>query len=1141
LDDPRIKKDKVRLFSAIKSDSFIDVNITNIDTSSSDRTLLTIDKDLSDDYKSGYIYRITENDTSVVVYGKNSTINDPSILTGKWTNLSYGDAENFKLSSIDRRFNNSALRTSGSINSNETWGSSFKIINNYDTKYITYYTPITRLLPNKDYQTLGYTNPSGSASDYQYIGDHIIASGSLDSSLAYLYVGPYIGNISIDIYLNSIPNSTYGYVELYYNGTKIDSQQFSKNSDAKINFKFNKQTYTDPYVSVILNDQSSNCFGLNIKNVDLKFARYIVKIDGSYIDLVNRSRISYYEHKKQTQNKKTYAFGFDAQNITNTSPLSEKTTFNTQLAKNLSPYLDINIFSNSTTDVPFIGASGAIVFENLFKPKNKTYLDNMKYRYDKNLFWIDISAQKDWSILTSKGILLKSDQTYTFVKKVSYYCDENAKECASRYPKNLCSDSSIVYEVKLDQIFSLLGLSEYDNSFFDIKTVSYPNDCQSISYCCDNEDSVCLEKQKKAREQCVSDWSSNFDKVSCEAKYCPTYPQIEGKIYKSIEYYSLRIKKDIYPGNLQTKNENLFTFFNSNQFTNIPCINLNLPGLGRSFYYNYDCSYHAPKKCDYIIQPNLSGILSYVPGEFIDIAPYIYNQGNSVLYPVPSSVIFENEKRYREFFTHPNVISDPLFIEYDKLADANYDIIYNLNIKSTGCVGAGDLCNLTIDDWSCSFKIVETGNALQLTSSCFENIFLKNLSDEKNEYTDTFTQYNYDGEYSCAPYINATGLFDCSKAVQYVQDHYGSDYELISCNKEFNSNKYTMLCQYCPPTGCSQMSIVLYNCSGPSCYCPDGYTLTTDSYGSNICTKTVDIFFDNTTTNLLCAAGYLHEVGKSSVILTTYPTCFGSAGTSSTSEQIAAYDANCSNLPSGQYKEIITTEKSTQYGETYNCNIPGLNNYNEAYISDQVAYENAILAANCDRIACEQACSGPNITQCVLDCGTAYYAAVAAINNNRKKIISKTCCNGKCTETVIGGGNAEPGIYQNYTCEYNVISRPCTKTTKTKIPYFDQQLYTSSVKRWTETFNIKYGKLSATPHPCENSGCCSKVNLDFTIQAQIFKNTVVISLAGQTLCFTKDRPIFKCPRVSFTSLNDQVYLCDTVSVLNSDCEIGHVL
>ena len=1140
LDDARIKKDKLRLFSAINPNLYVDTNVISIDVSNYGKTTVTIDKDLSQDFLSGYLYRITDNDASVVVYGKNNTVNDSEILVGKWSNLSYGDAEKFKLSSIGRRFNNSALRTSGAANSSETWSSPFKIINNYDSSNITYYTPLTRLLANKSHQTLGYTNPPNWINDFA--GDHIVSSGTLDSSFAYLYVGPYIGNMSIDIYLSSVANSNRGYVELYHNSSKIASKPFPTNSDRLINFTINKQTYTDPYVKVVLNDESSNCFGLNIKNVDLTLSRYTVKIDGADADLINKSRIAYYEHSRTKPSSKTYALGFDGQRLTNISPLSEKTSFTTQAGKNLSPYLDLHIFSSSPFDMPFVSSSGSIVFENLFKPKNHAYLSNMKYKYNKDLFWIDVSEEKNWSILTSKGILLRSDQVYSFVKRVSYYCDDDAKTCSSRYPKDICSDSNDIYSVSIEQIFDLLGLSPYDINFFEIKTISYPADCQTISYCCENNDTECLQKQQQAIDACVADWYDKKEDVSCENTGCVVDPDIEGQIGKSIEYYFIKVKKNIYPGNLHTKNENRFTFFNTNQFTNIPCINLNLPGLGRSFYYNFNCEYTSPKQCDYIIQPNLSGILSYVPGEFVDIAPYIYSQGTSVAYPVPSSVIFENEKRYREVFSHPNTINGPL-VEYDKYGEINYDIIYNLNIKSSGCIGPGDICSLIVDDWSCSFQVAETGNSLLLTSTCFNDIFLKDLSEERNVYTDTFTEYNYDSEHSCPPYINATGLFNCSLASQYVQDNYGSDYALISCNKEFNSNKYTMLCQYCPPTGCSTMSITEYSYSGDECFCPDGFALSIDGYGNKVCSKDVEIYASVDGTTKVCATGpFQKELSTSSGTITlssySYPTCFSSLGNGSTSGEIAAYNQNCSSLPSGQYREITTTEKITQYATSYNCWTP-IGSYNKAFVQDQIDYANAIAQADCDLQACINAC-GPSDTACQTNCYTTRNETVAAINNNRQAIMIKTCCNDVCTESQIGGGNGAK-VYQDYTCDYTIKTREGTKTTKTKIPYFDQSLYASTVKRWEETFNITYGQLLSSPHECEDTECCSKANLDFTIQVQIFKNSMVISLAGQTICLSKDRPIFQCPRVSFTSLNDSVYLCDTVSVLTSNCEIGRIL
>ena len=102
----------------------------------------------------GFISKMPEQDPifeSVIVYRPRDTYNDPYHRTGKWGNLSYGNAAIEGLSWYDyRRYNLITLKTMLSVDSGMTWSSPIVFYNNFSLDNKTYYQPLTNKYVNEN-------------------------------------------------------------------------------------------------------------------------------------------------------------------------------------------------------------------------------------------------------------------------------------------------------------------------------------------------------------------------------------------------------------------------------------------------------------------------------------------------------------------------------------------------------------------------------------------------------------------------------------------------------------------------------------------------------------------------------------------------------------------------------------------------------------------------------------------------------------------------------------------------------------------------------------------------------------------------------------------------------------------------------
>lgn len=859
LDSPEFKNDKFIFYSYSNPDE-----TTNVTVNYASGNLIGIDQSpLDNKFKKGYLARGADTQ-SAIIYQPYITRQDQEIKVGKWGNMSYGDAviEASKYFSVDqeydlRRYNNSSLRTGISRNTSLSWGAPIAIINDYDVDQKTYYFPVTRLFPYfingiRIVHNVGFDNkyvdPNSGLPIPRPEGDRIIASGNIDQTSGYLYLGSYIGNyeIALTVSNNSIKN---GNIKLYHMGQEVASTNLANKDDKNILYlNYNKRNPLPIYAKIVLTNNSNNCVALNSSaSSKLIIKTYAVKISDSIPDLNSKSRLAYYAHASNRTGLKTgasYAYGYPdtTLNINNAkaSPLSRSIYYLRKKSVDYTPYMDMHVFAKNTTYMPFTKPSGYIYFEDFFRPKNNTYIsNNMEVPYHEDLYWIDIPKDnQEWNILTSRGYLLEQNKTYKILKNITYECKGKAEECSAKYPKDICNDT--VYDLSEGEVLELLGLGGNDKDLFDIQIQSFPNYCSSIDYCCDQKDSesekqTCLANQKRAREDCAKFWKDKKYNTSC-LDVCPT-GNITGIIYPSVSYYLFKIKNDAKP-NLDSLTDVQLKFFNSSKSRNIPCTNSTVSTVGTSFYRDLKCA--NANQCSYITPIEYTLGSQYVPGDMIDLSPLTLGVTWGE-YPVPSAVILENEKLYRSFIPHPNPISFP-YEEYDEDAKSKYSIIHNFDIKSKKCISAGKLFDIAVDNVVCSFELLINPSGSIIRSSCFKDIIVKN-----NPNKITVDKTICDGIFSCKsdgspcegeddPDCNpstATTIYigggisvncdedpSCDKAQEYLDQHFGNkNYTVIDCEDVSNLQDYYLDCRYCGPFSCSA-SISYYEPMEEECHCP---------------------------------------------------------------------------------------------------------------------------------------------------------------------------------------------------------------------------------------------------------------------------------------------------------------------------------
>lgn len=844
------------------------LNNTVINVNNNNKNILTTTQVVSSpEFDDGFIFR-SKNNQSIVVYRPNYTIND-NITVGKWGNHSYSDAiyEFYKYlasdlelntTNLNHIYNNSFLREKYSANTSFSWGAPIVFYNNYSANNITRYFPVSRLYNTyqnnqRQMHVVGFQNTYNSAVPD---GDRIIASGTLSESRDYIYIGPYIGDLEIKVkVLPLIMNNTLGSIKLLHNNIPLDQKELSNNIDGIFTFNITKDNELSTYAEIIIDFVGGQCVG-STTLLSLKLQSYSVKINNTSEQLRQKSRISYYahRHKPLLNTKPSFAQHFYTQaieTITNqkVAPLYENNATIEDKRIDYAPYLDLHIFSENIADMPIKEPSGVLFFQDFLQPKTNQYLQNMETPYNENFYWIDIPSNAHWSILTSKGILLEQNKIYKILKNLQYNCKGDAQKCSQRYPSDICDFS---YSLTKEELFDLLGLSEDDKQFIDIKTIQFPSYCGSIDYCCNRiydptEYKSCLEKETNARKECSEYWTKTVKKdITCISEPCPD-GNISGTITSQAEYFILSIKNNINP-NLNNLYQSDFHFFIGDDIVSLPCTTNTFPSVGAPFKYNYSCS-QLDSQCDSIVEKDFGVSSKYLPGELLDLSPLVRNQ-QSILNAPPSSVIFDNEIKYRSIFDHPNKITLPLE-ELDPLANSKYLISYTFYIKSKKCTN-GQLFNIKIDaDIDCTFWAQPTSSGTILISNCFQDTKLKDISCAQNSMKITKTICNE--KHTCPFPANCADEncyypswcehedWSCSDAEAYVKSIHGEKAIVFSCEQTNSVEDYILDCRLCDKTLVNEdgepctinswgYGLTYKTPLEAQCFCPEGSTLN-----NNIC------------------------------------------------------------------------------------------------------------------------------------------------------------------------------------------------------------------------------------------------------------------------------------------------------------------
>jgi hypothetical protein len=394
---------------------------------------------------------------------------------------------------------------------------------------------------------------------------------------------------------------------------------------------------------------------------------------------------------------------------------------------------------------------------------------------------------------------------YKTLKKLSYTCDSDAAICSKQYKNDLCK-KEVTYDISQEDLISLLGLSEEESQFLDIKVVSFPSYCNTINNCCsDIEDETdrqaCLDDQDKEIEKCLDEFAEPIE-VRCDI-ICPESESITGEIKKTIEYFVYYLRNDAEP-NLMERDYLTFKLFSRRANIQLPCTNQIFDSVGSSFLINRQCDV-TDQKCGYIIDQlteNQDG--GFISARQLDF-PVDQSTETSVVYKSPQSVIIDNELRYRNSIPQGRTLSGDLVKEYDTNAELEYSIKYEFQIASGGkCIVYADkkLFDISIDEQLFSFKITKRQGRWVIESNRFQDIALST-----NRYKST--EYYLDKHfYTAIPkveesdvencrfennnfYWNTYLLEDvsCDKASEYLPE----SAHIVSCNEELISGPFPLV------------------------------------------------------------------------------------------------------------------------------------------------------------------------------------------------------------------------------------------------------------------------------------------------------------------------------------------------------------
>lgn len=941
---------------------------------------------------------------SVVIYRPTYVSNDKYYAGAKWGNLSYGAAKWYqdKLSSIAdiNRYNLFDILTSDSNNTTLSWSTPIKILG-ANSRDPIYYCPLSKK-----------TSTSQKLFGYEANGDDIISQGRIDDSYGYIYIGPQIGRLEITVKVNN--NNKNSYIELWSQSNRLDAQYVQGYT---VTFIVNKEN-SFPYFYIRTVNNAENCFGDNYyisQSNEQKITEYSVKRIIEDAQAHDNYGISYYLHKPinsrhgigRTDSILSNSSVSMDEGRTRISPLFTNSQYAQSLSRDYVPFLDLHILSKDYAGLNTITSpSGSMYFMDYVYPAQNILFNNL---YNSDYFWIDIPYDNAWDLLTNNGYVIKAGIYYNILKKVEYSCDEKAKICSSRYPNDICS--STLYDLTESELFKLLGLSAYDRKLFEISVITFPQYCGQINYCCDPDDSVCLAAQTEAVRDCERLSGRLQLRTSCiDTKCVSSIDKIEGNITTKLEYYVIKLKRNLSPDVLldQKKYNSRIDFSFFVDPDKIICSN-SLEDLATNFYSVIPCQ-PITKECAYIdglqstTKPwqneeifwsrqyapgtNIEGYSLYGIDQTLQLMPYNTNQ------PTPSSVIMENEQIYRKIFQHPNRISSPLF-EYDQQAETHYTIDQTFNIKSTGCVPilepTSGLATIKIDDWDFDLNLfINDSGQVILKSNRFRDLALTYPNAINQEFsTFVIEQKEYEDDFSCGSKFPVPA-FDFNDPQKYFSARYNNRYEVIEVTDLSNPNNYDLVTRDCRPTvtGCSYTYYA--GDAGEKDCCPSGSYVTVNAYNPSIkycVTDTVryGVAYSgtpgcNTTTGKLFGDYYVAETsGTKNWGYVNFPNMFNSGTTQSSGEAL------CDEYLSGLDPEDIITytlvENKTDIvymTDPYEIGSCATN-------ANKIAtYENDAGDADCGIYPCIAGCSSsPDYATCVNNC---YKTRASGIDSAQNKI-----------------------------------------------------------------------------------------------------------------------------------------------------------
>lgn len=1048
-DDHNYKKEKIIIWNP----TFTNGQELTIDQINNNTII--VQEDIKLDLIKGYLCK-KDSSQSVMLYKPSYTRND-YISVGKWGNMTYGNNIEFakkffeydKLTSVNR-YNNNDIRDKTSPNTAFTWSAPFTVVNSSSQKgkdpISVPFMPLSRMITNTaesdgsrsgpyassvsryfssdiKYHTLGINNekydPTVAVS-----GDQVISSGYVSNTEAYVYAGPYAGRGLLKVKLNTyqVP----ALVSVTWNGKKYTKFSFEiteDNQDGEYIYfdNIDKESPLPIYIKIEIINLLDDCFGrYNIPSVNI--TQFIFKAAYWNTNLIQRSRISYYPHQPvdihyDITNARTIDPGSVVLNNTRVTPLLTNNDLIKEVSSDKGPYLDLNIFSQSSYDKPFLSESGTIYFEDFLLPKSKKYLDNMPVPYSTGLFWVDLPYKQNWDILTSKGIIFRAGRSYKILKSLSYSCDSNAEKCSQRYDQDICS---FKFEVTEDELFDVLGLSEYDKENFEISTWVLPQDCHKINYCCHPADTDCLTQQQNAIYQCLfqngeidlptPDSSIEFSNLRTCMGSCPS-DTLSGHVKTNVSYYVIKVKKGLIPKILLQEDSLKFKFFPRNDIAQLNCVyedihiptNLDWPkkfyGAGVPFYNIDGCG----KECEYFVKPDYDFSSDYPPGQLIDLSSYFFDKSNifgqKVEPEMPDSIKMHNEYIYRNYVNYPNKVSLPYY-EYDQNSEMPFFINQTLTLRSDGCIKIPfdysvppswreeKAFDLIINGQTFNFSLLRDLRGYVLKSNIFPDTILK-----ENAFLDSRFEFEaYPGiNYYNPPICGTEGVNkDCSDIVLDVPDA-----QILYCSDISNGNAYTKTCNICEACVCDA-KLVTYQSEQDDCICPEGFNLGGDGYGSDTCVKTVPVYYleydqliDCGTSPAFKRASY--KLSQTTKTVTASPACFDPLPQPSQAE-VDSFNAACSNLPHKTVTTTLTYQETKLIDKTNDYYFDGTYTSYQDDANKALGLVNTGLQLDCEKVACGIKCGGG--ADCLAGCQTIRdnkYLAAAQSASPYNQHIANTC------------------------------------------------------------------------------------------------------------------------------------------------------